>query len=390
MAVRPQSLRFGVAPSPYTPLSGQHRAGFAWHDSLPGWRSLRSRDLAPRVPPSLITVVRGTGILTRCPSPTALALGLGPPHPQLISMAAEPLGIRWGGFAPPSRYSCRHSHSPPLHLGSRLGFSADGDAPLPWLAPSAASVTGLSPGGLSAPRHSRPVSYYALFQGWLLLSQPPGCLRAATTLPTEPVVRDLSRRSGLFPSRRRIFAPAVSHPPPAWSSNARPDSAAFVVWFGSVSGKPPRRSSAIPPRRPTGGLHLNAFRGEPAISGFAWHFTATRSSSGPFATDLGSALHRRVPPASAWPRVDHPVSGRSQTTPRPFGLAFAPAPPVPGLASPPGLTRRLILQKARRHRMTSAPTGRKRMVSGSLSLPSPGCFSPFPHGTGALSVVGGM
>jgi hypothetical protein len=162
-------------------------------------------------------IARGTGILTRCPSPTALALGLGPPHPQLISMAAEPSGIRWGGFAPPSRYSCRHSHSPPLHPRSRAGFSADGDAPLPWqiALPSAASVTGLSPGGLSAPRHSRPVSYYALFQGWLLLSQPPGCLRAATTLPTEPVVRDLSRRSGLFPSRQRIFAPAVSRPTPA-------------------------------------------------------------------------------------------------------------------------------------------------------------------------------
>ena len=228
MAVRLQSLRCGGAPSPYTPLSGQHRAGFAWHDSLPGWRRLRARDLAPRVPPSLYPadrfrgasgkrIARGTGILTRCPSPTALALGLGPPHPQLISMAAEPSGIRWGGFAPPSRYSCRHSHSPPLHLGSRLGFSADGDAPLPWqiALPSAASVTGLSPGGLSAPRHSRPVSYYALFQGWLLLSQPPGCLRAATTLPTEPVVRDLSRRSGLFPSRQRIFAPAVSRPTPA-------------------------------------------------------------------------------------------------------------------------------------------------------------------------------
>jgi hypothetical protein len=155
--------------------------------------------------------------LTRCPSPTAHALGLGPPHPQLISMAAEPSGIRWGGFAPPSRYSCRHSHSPPLHAGSHRRFSADGDAPLPWqmTLPSAASVTGLSPGGLSAPRHSRPVSYYALFQGWLLLSQPPGCLRAATTLPTEPVVRDLSRRSGLFPSRQRIFAPAVSRPTPA-------------------------------------------------------------------------------------------------------------------------------------------------------------------------------
>ena len=58
---------------------------------------------------------------------------------------------------------------------------------LPYHAPhdaSAASVLDLSPGGLSAPRHVRPVSYYALFQGWLLLSQPPGCLRAATTLPT--------------------------------------------------------------------------------------------------------------------------------------------------------------------------------------------------------------
>ena len=32
-----------------------------------------------------------------------------------------------------------------------------------------------------------------------------------------------------------------------------------------------------------------------------------------------------------------------------LGLAFAAAPPVPGLASPPGPTRRLILQKARRH-----------------------------------------
>ena len=28
------------------------------------------------------------------------------------------------------------------------------------------------------------------------------------------------------------------------------------------------------------------------------------------------------------------------------------------------------------------------MVSGSISLPSPGCFSPFPHGTSSLSVCG--
>ena len=56
----------------------------------------------------------------------------------------------------------------------------------------------------------RPVSYYALFQGWLLLSQPPGCLRAATTLPTKSELRDLSWRSGLFPSRPWNLAPTVS------------------------------------------------------------------------------------------------------------------------------------------------------------------------------------
>jgi hypothetical protein len=32
--------------------------------------------------------------------------------------------------------------------------------------------------------HLWPVSYYALFQGWLLLSQPPGCLWPLTTFTT--------------------------------------------------------------------------------------------------------------------------------------------------------------------------------------------------------------
>src|SRR3546814_18116919 len=33
-----------------------------------------------------------------------------------------------------------------------------------------------------------------------------------------------------------------------------------------------------------------------------------------------------------------------------------------------------------------APTTCTHPVSGSISLPSPGFFSPFPHGTGSLSV----
>src|SRR5512134_3242975 len=34
-----------------------------------------------------------------------------------------------------------------------------------------------------------------------------------------------------------------------------------------------------------------------------------------------------------------------------------------------------------------APTACTHTVSGSISLPSPGFFSPFPHGTGSLSVA---
>ena len=43
------------------------------------------------------------------------------------------------------------------------------------------------------------------------------------------------------------------------------------------------------------------------------------------------------------------------------------------------------MQKARRH-PRRAPTACKYTVSGSISLPCSGFFSPFPHGTGSLSV----
>src|SRR5690606_28184729 len=90
--------------------------------------------------------------VTRCPSPTPSGLGLGPPNPSLISIATEPSGIRWEGFSPSSRYSCQHSHSWPLQVAFQLPFTADHDAPLPYIAVSAASVPCLSPGGLSAPQ----------------------------------------------------------------------------------------------------------------------------------------------------------------------------------------------------------------------------------------------
>ena len=65
--------------------------------------------------------------------------------------------------------------------------------------------------------------------------------------------------------------------------------------------------------------------------------------------------------------------------------------PLRGLSSLIRITRRFIMQKARRHPFLAcarhrAPTACKSMNSGSISLPSPGFFSTFPHGTCALSV----
>src|SRR5205085_4303295 len=58
-----------------------------------------------------------------------------------------------------------------------------------------------------------------------------------------------------------------------------------------------------------------------------------------------------------------------------------------------GATRRIIMQKARSQSSKATevasqpPTACRHVVSGSLSLPALGCFSPVPHGTRPLSVT---
>ena len=50
--------------------------------------------------------------------------------------------------------------------------------------------------------------------------------------------------------------------------------------------------------------------------------------------------------------------------------------------------KQLVGSLCKRHAVApyDAPTACKRTVSGSISLPCSGCFPPFPHGTGSLSV----
>src|SRR5207248_1487660 len=144
------------------------------------------------------------------------ALGLGPANPTRTYLASEPSGCRRAGFPPAFSLLMPASAlpPPPPRLPPRLRWNG-GTLPYqrtPGGVQSAASAAGLAPVNCRRTR-TRPVSYYALFQGWLLLSQPPGCLRARTSLHTQPALGGLSRRSRLFPSRPRSLAPVVSLPP---------------------------------------------------------------------------------------------------------------------------------------------------------------------------------
>ena len=56
-------------------------------------------------------------------------------------------------------------------------------------------------------KSARPVSCYALFKWWLLLSQHPGCLCKFTSFYHLAILGDLNRRSGLFPFRLWSLSP---------------------------------------------------------------------------------------------------------------------------------------------------------------------------------------
>ena len=148
-------------------------------------------------------IYSGTRISTGYPSTTPVGLALGPdspradkPAPGTLGHPAEeiltPLSLLMPAFSlartprPAHAAASTHTRCSPTHHAKRRG--------------AAASAVRLDP--LHYRRGTtRPVSYYALFQGWLLLSQPLGCLCGPTSFPTERTLRGLSRRSGLFPSR---------------------------------------------------------------------------------------------------------------------------------------------------------------------------------------------
>ena len=108
------------------------------------------------------------------------------------------------------RYSCRHSHLQTLHHSLRYGFDADCNALLPRTLLCIRCF-----GLMLIPDHlrrysTRPVSYYALFKWWLLLSQHPGCLSRITSSRTERIFGTLAGAQGCFPLDREDY-PSRTH-----------------------------------------------------------------------------------------------------------------------------------------------------------------------------------
>jgi hypothetical protein len=227
----------------------------------------------------------GHGMSTVCPSPTPCGLSLGPTNPEWKNLPQEPSGFRCRGFSPRLRYSYRQSHSWPLQPSLRSTFTAA--RTLPYHAPLARCVRGFG-GALASPV---PLSVHADSTSELLRT----LSRMAASKPTSWLsgpahsLCHLAHPWGPYPAVWAVSLLTLELRPQRLTQPEQ--SRAFVVWLGLVGGLRPRAQPAPYLPRPPAWLAQKRFRGEPAITTFAWHFTPTHRSSPGFATPVGAGLH---------------------------------------------------------------------------------------------------
>jgi hypothetical protein len=87
---------------------------------------------------------------------------------------------------------------------------------------------------------------------------------------------------------------------------------------------------------------------------------------------------------SSWPWIDRPASGLFPATDSPYSDSVSLR--LPYSVSLATENNSLTHYTKGTPSPLRALTACTYAVSGSISLPSPGFFSPFPHGTGSLSV----
>ena len=89
---------------------------------------------------------------------------------------------------------------------------------------------------------------------------------------------------------------------------------------------------------------------------------------------------------SPWPWIDRPVSGLIPATMSPYSDSLSLRLPYTVKLATEIKSLTHYTKGTQSPVRRQAPTACTHTVSGSISLPSPGFFSPFPHGTGSLSV----
>ena len=111
--------------------------------------------------------------------------------PGRLTLPGKPWVFGERVFHPFYRYSCQHNHFSTVQHIFRCIFSPLRTLPYRLFYKLEASAPCLAPLHFRR-RIIRPVSYYAFFKRWLLLSQRPGCLYNVTTFTTEHRFGDLS------------------------------------------------------------------------------------------------------------------------------------------------------------------------------------------------------
>ena len=130
---------------------------------------------------------------------------------------------------------------------------------------------------------ARPVSYYALFKWWLLLSQHPGCHSILISFMTEQSFGALAGDLGCFPLDREAYPSRTN------SRDSRNGIRSLVRLGRRVA--PHANSVSLPPLRSGSRLTLKLFRRERDIPTFDETFTPPHRSSPNFSTLVGSVLH---------------------------------------------------------------------------------------------------
>lgn len=143
--------------------------------------------------------------------------------------------------------------------------------------------------------------------------------------------------------------------------------------------KPPHPISSSTSIKLIPTLHLNAFRGVRAISQFDWPFTPTLRSSEVFSTTTSSVLHAVLPalqPAQGQITRFRVYYYQLNAL---FRLSFDADSYLKYLSSLVTVTRRLIMQKARRHSL--------KLLRPLVSVWFQGLFHSVIHGSFHLSLT---